>query len=77
MYLTSPDGPEARINILPRPIILSQVETNSTIHLPPMDAPGLRHPEPAKRFMTFLRDHRDAIPAMDLFTVLTLTSNPR
>lgn len=34
-----------------------------------------RNPEPAKRWMTFLRNHREAIAAMDLFTVPTLTFN--
>ena len=32
-----------------------------------------RNPEPAKRWLTFLRNHREAIAAMDLFTVPTLT----
>jgi transposase InsO family protein len=32
-----------------------------------------RNPEPAKRWMTFLRNHREAIAAMDFFTVPTLT----
>src|SRR5471030_1183800 len=30
-------------------------------------------PEPAKRRMAFLRNHREAIAAMDFFTVPTLT----
>jgi putative transposase len=34
-----------------------------------------RNPEPAKRWMTFLRNHREAIAAMDFFTVPTLTFN--
>jgi putative transposase len=32
-----------------------------------------RNPEPAKRWATFLKNHRQAIAAMDLFTVPTLT----
>ena len=32
-----------------------------------------RDPDPAKRWLTFLRNHRDAIAAMDFFTVPTLT----
>jgi transposase InsO family protein len=32
-----------------------------------------RDPEPAKRWATFLSNHREAIAAMDLFTVPTLT----
>jgi putative transposase len=33
----------------------------------------LRNPEPAKRWLTFLRNHREAIAAMDFFTVPTIT----
>jgi putative transposase len=32
-----------------------------------------RDPEPAKRWLAFLRNHREAIAAMDLFTVPTIT----
>lgn len=32
-----------------------------------------RSPEPAKRWLTFLNNHREAIAAMDFFTVPTLT----
>jgi len=32
-----------------------------------------RNPEPAKRWHTFLRNHREAIAAMDFFTVPTIT----
>ena len=32
-----------------------------------------RTPDPAQRWLTFLRNHRDAIAAMDVFTVPTLT----
>ena len=32
-----------------------------------------RNPEPAKRWLTFLRNHREAIAAMDFFTVPTVT----
>jgi putative transposase len=32
-----------------------------------------RRPEPAKRWLTFLHNHREAIAAMDFFTVPTLT----
>ena len=32
-----------------------------------------RSPEPAKRWLTFLRNHREAIAAMDFFTVPTVT----
>src|SRR6202795_4035146 len=32
-----------------------------------------RHPEPATRWLTFLRNHREAIAAMDFFTVPTIT----
>jgi len=32
-----------------------------------------RDPEPAKRWETFLQNHREAIAAMDFFTVPTLT----
>ena len=32
-----------------------------------------RNPDPAKRWLTFLRNHREAIAAMDFFTVPTLT----
>jgi len=32
-----------------------------------------RSPEPAKRWATFLSNHREAIAAMDFFTVPTLT----
>ena len=34
-----------------------------------------RSPEPAKRWLAFLRNHREAIAAMDFFTVPTLTFN--
>jgi len=34
-----------------------------------------RHPEPAERWLAFLRNHREAIAAMDFFTVPTLTFN--
>jgi putative transposase len=34
-----------------------------------------RDPEPARRWLTFLRNHREAIVAMDFFTVPTLTFN--
>jgi putative transposase len=34
-----------------------------------------RHPEPGKRWLAFLRNHREAIAAMDFFTVPTLTFN--
>ena len=32
-----------------------------------------RNPEPAKRWAAFLSNHREAIAAMDFFTVPTLT----
>jgi hypothetical protein len=32
-----------------------------------------RDPEPAKRWLTFLRNHREVISAMDFFTVPTIT----
>jgi putative transposase len=32
-----------------------------------------RHPEPARRWLTLLRNHREAIAAMDFFTVPTIT----
>jgi putative transposase len=32
-----------------------------------------RPPDPARRWLTFLKNHREAIPAMDFFTVPTLT----
>ena len=32
-----------------------------------------RDPDPSKRWLTFLRNHRDAIAAMDFFTVPTVT----
>src|SRR2546425_8413469 len=32
-----------------------------------------RNPDPLKRWLTFLRNHREAIAAMDFFTVPTLT----
>jgi transposase InsO family protein len=32
-----------------------------------------RNPEPAKRWMTFLSNHREAVAAMDFFTVPTIT----
>jgi hypothetical protein len=32
-----------------------------------------RDPNPAKRWLTFLRNHREAIAAMDFFTISTLT----
>ena len=34
-----------------------------------------RHPEPAQRWLAFLRNHREAIAAMDFFAVPTLTFN--
>src|SRR5258708_23460556 len=34
-----------------------------------------RNPESAKRWLAFLRNHREAIAAMDFFTVPTLTSS--
>jgi putative transposase len=34
-----------------------------------------RSPEPAQRWLTFLRNHREAIAAMDFFAVPTLTFN--
>src|SRR5947207_15583459 len=34
---------------------------------------ALRNPQPAKRWFAFLRHHRDAIAAMDFFTVPTVT----
>jgi putative transposase len=35
--------------------------------------PAPRNPDPMKRWLTFLRNHREAIAAMDFFTVPTLT----
>jgi hypothetical protein len=35
--------------------------------------PAPRNSEPAKRWLAFLRNHREAIAAMDLFTVPTVT----
>ena len=35
--------------------------------------PALRDPDPAKRWLAFLRNHREAIAAMDFFTVPTVT----
>ena len=32
-----------------------------------------RDPDPSKRWLTFLRNHREAIAAMDFFTVPTVT----
>ena len=32
-----------------------------------------RNPEPAKRWLAFLRNHREAIAAMDFFTIPTVT----
>ena len=32
-----------------------------------------RDPQPAKRWLTFLRNHREAIAAMDFFTIPTIT----
>jgi len=32
-----------------------------------------KHPDPARRWLVFLRNHREAIAAMDFFTVPTLT----
>jgi hypothetical protein len=32
-----------------------------------------RNPEPAKRWLAFLRNHREALAAMDFFTVPTIT----
>jgi hypothetical protein len=32
-----------------------------------------RDPEPGKRWLTFLRNHREAIAAMDFFIVPTVT----
>ena len=32
-----------------------------------------RDPEPARRWLAFLRNHREAIAAMDFFTVPTIT----
>lgn len=32
-----------------------------------------RDPKPAKRWLTFLRNHREAVAAMDFFTVPTIT----
>src|SRR5260370_37739665 len=32
-----------------------------------------RDPEPARRWLTFLRNHREAMAAMDFFTVPTIT----
>ena len=32
-----------------------------------------KDPDPVKRWLTFLRNHREAIAAMDFFTVPTLT----
>jgi hypothetical protein len=34
---------------------------------------GFRDPDPSKRWLTFLRNHREAIAAMDFFTVPTVT----
>jgi putative transposase len=34
---------------------------------------ALRDPEPAKRWLAFLRNHREALAAMDFFTVPTIT----
>ena len=39
-----------------------------------MDPAGPRNPDSVKRWLTFLRNHREAIAAMDFFTVPTLTS---
>ena len=34
---------------------------------------AIRNPDPARRWLSFLRNHREAIAAMDFFTVPTLT----
>ena|SRR5260370_1438096 len=34
-----------------------------------------RNPDPARRWLSFLRNHREAIAAMDFFTIPTLTFN--
>jgi putative transposase len=36
-------------------------------------SPGTRDPEPAKRWLAFLRNHREAIAVMDFFTIPTIT----
>jgi hypothetical protein len=36
-----------------------------------------RDPEPARRWLTFLRNHREAIAAMDFFTVPTFAPQPQ
>jgi hypothetical protein len=38
-----------------------------------LDEKAPRNPEPAKRWAAFLSNHREAIAAMDFFTVPTLT----
>src|SRR5437588_7291503 len=38
-----------------------------------MDPRAAKDPDPVKRWLTFLRNHREAMAAMDFFTVPTLT----
>jgi hypothetical protein len=38
-----------------------------------MDPASSENPDPVTRWLTFLKNHREAIAAMDFFTVPTLT----
>jgi putative transposase len=53
------------------PLMLGFEVSETTISRSMKRAP--RDPEPAKRWLAFLRNHREAVAAMDFFTVPTAT----
>src|SRR3984893_4330889 len=59
-------GGRKRVSKEVRALIFRMVAENPTWGAP-------RNPDPVKRWLTFLRNHREAIAAMDFFTVPTLT----
>src|SRR5260370_30471370 len=58
-------GGRKRVGKEVRALIFRMVSENPTW--------GARDPDPVKQWLTFLRNHREAIAAMDFFTVPTLT----
>ena len=62
-----PESPRIHDELLKQGFDVSERSVSRWIRRVPRD------PDPVKRLLTFLRNHREAIAAMDFFTVPTLT----